>query len=446
MSKITIYMPNFNYANYIEEAVNSVLKQSYKDWELLIIDDGSTDNSLDILKKYNKNKKIKVIKQKNKGLNVTNNIAIRLSNSEYITRLDPDDYLDENYLLVVSKILDNDQNIGLVYPDYFTVDKEGNILNLVRNEKINIKNAIKDTPPHGACTMFRRDILINIGSYDEVFKCQDGYDIWLKFIDKYNPYNINLPLFYYRRHNDNSTNNQKKIFDTKIKISNKHSKKKNENFKVLAIVPITKNSMYDFNKPFVVLDNKPLLWYTLDQITKSKNLNKVIINTDDEKVISYVEKYFPNFLTLKRQQGDGYEINDDLISDSLKFLNNEYFDYICKLYISTPLRKAKHIDYAISTISLFNTDYLVSVSEELSQLFTYTAQGLQKINNTVQTIRFERDSIYRENGSIYIYKFQSLTKNRNHIKIGHIKMLNEESVKLNTSFDFDIAEYLLKKN
>ena len=98
-------MPNYNYGSFIEESVNSVLKQSYKDWELLIIDDGSTDNSLDVLKKFNNHKQIKIIKQKNKGLNVTNNIAIRLSISEYITRLDPDDFLDENYLLVVSDVL-----------------------------------------------------------------------------------------------------------------------------------------------------------------------------------------------------------------------------------------------------------------------------------------------------------------------------------------------------
>ena len=66
---------------------------------------------------------------------------------------------------------------------------------------------------------FRRDILVNIGSYDEIFKCQDGYDIWLKFIQKYNPLNINLPLFYYRQH------------ETSLSKKTGYQRNKNKNYK-----------------------------------------------------------------------------------------------------------------------------------------------------------------------------------------------------------------------
>ncbi len=445
MSKVTVYMPNFNYGCYIEKAVTSVLNQTFYDWELLIIDDGSTDNSLEILKQFKNNKKIKIIRQKNKGLNTTNNIAIRLSNSKYIVRLDPDDYFDENYLLVVSKILDNDQDIGLVYPDYYTINEKDEIINLVRNNKIDKKNSLKDIPPHGACTMFRKDILINIGTYDEMFRVQDGYDIWLKFIEKYNPYNVNLPLFYYRRHNNNSTNNEKKIIETKIEISNKFKKSKRKKSKILAIVPITKNSIYDFNKPFVQINNRPLLWYTLSEIQKSNSIDKVIVNTDDTKVIEYTKNNFPDFETFKRNEAEDYDFNNKLINDCLGMTKNINFDFICKLYISTPLRRAKHIDFAISTISLFNSDCLIAVSEELSQLYNHYPDGLKKINNKVEKIRFERDSVYKENGSIYIYKNESLKKNKDDLIIGHIKMLPEESIKLNTNFDFEISQYLLSK-
>ena len=76
-------MPNYNYGRYIDKAIQSVLNQTFKDWELLVIDDGSTDNSLDIINKYKKYNKLNY-QAKNKGLTVTNNIAIRLSNSKYI--------------------------------------------------------------------------------------------------------------------------------------------------------------------------------------------------------------------------------------------------------------------------------------------------------------------------------------------------------------------------
>ena len=75
---ITVYITNFNYGEYIEKSIESVLNQTIKNFELIIIDDGSTDRSLEILKKYENNKDIKFIKQKNKGLNVTNNIALRI--------------------------------------------------------------------------------------------------------------------------------------------------------------------------------------------------------------------------------------------------------------------------------------------------------------------------------------------------------------------------------
>ena len=449
MSKVTVYMPNYNYGKYIDDAIKSVLTQTFNDWELLIIDDESTDNSLQIINKYKNHKKIRIIKQKNKGLNTTNNIAIRLSNSEYITRLDPDDYLDENFLLVLSKSLDKNKKYGLVYPDYYIVDKHKNIKNIHIHSKINKKNTLKDSPAHGACTMFRRDILVNIGSYDEIFKCQDGYDIWLKFIQKYNPLNINLPLFYYRQHEISLSKKKQDINETKIKITNKFSKKilnKKKN-SILAIVPITNNSIYEYNNPFVKLDGKPLMYYTLNEIKKNQSITDTIISTDDKKVQQYVKKYFKKFKVHLRKFEDNTNLSNQKIINNLieeKKIKKNY-DIYCMLYISTPLRKSKHIDYSLSMMNIFNTDVLVSVSEELSQLYRHDVNGLEKINNVSHIIRFERDSIYRENGCIYLYKKNKIRENLENLTIGHIKMLQEESIKINSRLDLIVTEQIIKE-
>ena len=442
-------MPNYNYGKYIDDAIKSVLTQTFNDWELLIIDDESTDNSLQIINKYKNHKKIRIIKQKNKGLNTTNNIAIRLSNSEYITRLDPDDYLDENFLLVLSKSLDKNKKYGLVYPDYYIVDKYKNIKNIHIHSKINKKNTLKDSPAHGACTMFRRDILLNIGSYDEIFKCQDGYDIWLKFIQKYNPLNINLPLFYYRQHEISLSKKKQDINETKIKITNKFSKKilnKKKN-SILAIVPITNNSIYEYNNPFVKLDGKPLMYYTLNEIKKNQSITDTIISTDDKKVQQYVNKYFKKFKVHLRKFEDNTNLSNQKIINNLieeKKIKKNY-DIYCMLYISTPLRKSKHIDYSLSMMNIFNTDVLVSVSEELSQLYRHDVNGLEKINNVSHIIRFERDSIYRENGCIYLYKKNKIRENLENLTIGHIKMLQEESIKINSRLDLIVTEQIIKE-
>ena len=91
----------YNSEKYIKETIDSILNQTYNNIELIIIDDGSTDNSRKIINNYLKNKKIKKIFQKNKGLNISNNIALKASNGEYILRLDADDWLDPNCIEIL---------------------------------------------------------------------------------------------------------------------------------------------------------------------------------------------------------------------------------------------------------------------------------------------------------------------------------------------------------
>ena len=93
---VTVYITNHNYGRYLEQSIRSVLEQSYKNIELIIIDDGSSDESRDLLKNYESNGKIKIIYQNNRGLAISNNIALQQAQGYYIIRLDADDYLDKN--------------------------------------------------------------------------------------------------------------------------------------------------------------------------------------------------------------------------------------------------------------------------------------------------------------------------------------------------------------
>ena len=127
MPKVTVYIPSHNYGRYLDQSIQSVLRQTASNWELIVIDDGSTDDTAEVLQKYKADSRIRVVHQENKGLNVTNNIALRLARGEYMVRLDADDYFDENALLVLSHALDSKPDIGLVYPDYYMVDDAGTV-------------------------------------------------------------------------------------------------------------------------------------------------------------------------------------------------------------------------------------------------------------------------------------------------------------------------------
>ena len=127
LPKVTVYIPVYNYGRFVERAIKSVFDQTLKDWELLVINDGSTDDTEAVLKKYESCEKVTIVNQKNKGLTVSCNIALRLARGEYFMRLDADDYLDENALLVMSHFLDEHPEYGLAYPDYYLTDEHGEV-------------------------------------------------------------------------------------------------------------------------------------------------------------------------------------------------------------------------------------------------------------------------------------------------------------------------------
>lgn len=114
---ISVIITNYNYGNYIGQAIDSVLGQTYKDVELIIIDDGSTDNSDTVIKKYTKKTpKITYVKQENLGANATRNKGIDMARGRYIFFLDADNWLNDNHIeLMYQKMIDTDADV--VYSD-----------------------------------------------------------------------------------------------------------------------------------------------------------------------------------------------------------------------------------------------------------------------------------------------------------------------------------------
>ena len=113
---VSVYIVNHNYGRFLQQAIDSVLKQTFKDFEIIFIDNGSEDDSKEKLEKYFSNKKIKIILQKNIGLNAANNIALKFARGKYIMRLDADDYLDKNALEIMYLTLEKKKNLGFVLP------------------------------------------------------------------------------------------------------------------------------------------------------------------------------------------------------------------------------------------------------------------------------------------------------------------------------------------
>jgi CMP-N-acetylneuraminic acid synthetase len=449
ITKVTVYIPTHNYGKFLSQAINSVIKQKFNDWELIVIDDGSTDDTRDILKGFSAHPKIKIIHQERKGLAVTNNIALRLSQGEYIMRLDADDYLDENALLVLSNILNTHPEIGLVYPDYYRVDEDGEIIDIERRKKIGQEVELLDLPAHGACTMMRKSCLLELGGYDESLSCQDGYELWLRFIERFKPYNVNVPLFYYRQHGRSLTQDKKKVLLTRHRAKRNFVKRKfGRNMpRVLAIIPVRKQSNIYPDLALRELAGKPLIYYTISQALETDLLDKVVVTSDDEEILGYVRS-FPRILTLRRPAelclpNSRIEPTVEYVLSYLK-KNMEYCpDAVMLLYIHTPLRKRVHIEKAIDTMLIFNVDSVISVCEDLNFYYQHTKQGLAPLVKR-RLLRLERDALYRENGAIYLSRTSAIKRDSflgN--SISHIAMLPEESIKIDSEFNFWLAEKVI---
>ena len=133
-SFVDIILPNYNKEFFLEETINSILDQNYNNWQLLIIDDCSTDNSKTIIQKFSKNEKIKIIYlKKNKGVSFTRNLGIRLSNSKYISFLDSDDLWTTNKLKDQINFMEKN-NYSFTYTDYIPF--------FVENKKKNLKKKV----------------------------------------------------------------------------------------------------------------------------------------------------------------------------------------------------------------------------------------------------------------------------------------------------------------
>jgi glycosyltransferase involved in cell wall biosynthesis len=448
---VTVYIANYNYANYVKQSIESVLEQIYRKFELIIIDDGSTDGSRSVIQEYIEHPKVRVIFQENKGLIATNNIALHAAKGKYIMRLDADDYLDENALLVMIEAIDKSDNLALVFPDYYYVDAQGRVTSQERRHNFNKDVSLFDQPAHGACTLIRRDCLLEVGGYSKEFNCQDGWDLWLKLIENYDIKNINLPLFYYRKHGSNLTNDTDRLLITRSKIYAKHINRINRRpLKVVAVIPVRGVEIEKYSQALSIVSGMTLIDWTVNAALNSKLISEVVVTTPSKNVISHLENTFGNRVkSILRNTDDSLENVSyaSAIKDSMKFFTTK-FDAILELTTEYPFRSTEYIDKAINVMRVHNVDRVISVIPEDSVFYKHTGSGLKVVGNNYldNSLRLEREYIYRQCGGLILVKrsFYNDKKYKSSEIKGHIILSKRASIRVQNSFEAKVAELSFK--
>ncbi len=194
MLDISVIIPVYNREKYIGRALRSILNQSIDKsrYEIIVIDDASTDNSEKIIKKYSKEITL-ISNKKNLGLPASLNKGINNAKGRFIIRIDSDDYVHKDFLKIPYLFLTLNSDFDAVSLDYYKVDDRENI--------ISKNNCITD--PIGCGIMFRHENLVEIGLYDEKQLLHEEKELRFRFEKKYSIKRIQLPLYRYRMHDSN---------------------------------------------------------------------------------------------------------------------------------------------------------------------------------------------------------------------------------------------------
>lgn len=219
---LSVVMAVYNGENYIVEAIDSVLSQNYTDFEFIIVNDGSTDNTLSIIESY-KDSRIKVINHENVGHAKSLNIGIKASKGKYIARLDADDRCLKERFSTQMDFISSHPEVVLVGANANIIDNDGNFLYKSQlSQIINRVEIFEDYNPFiSSSVIFKTDTYLRCGGYNEdiIHHFEDKL-LWAKMFHHGKIVNLNEVLIDYRLTPNSASNKTKKLYRKQKEISN----------------------------------------------------------------------------------------------------------------------------------------------------------------------------------------------------------------------------------
>lgn len=210
MPKVSVVIPAYNAMTYLPDTLNSVLQQTFSDFEVLIIDDGSTDHIQAWVAQNITDSRVRLIAQANQGLSAARNTGIANAQGEYVAFLDADDLWKPTKLEVQVHYLDNNPAVGLVYNWIAVIDAEGKLTGKVWRGDIEgdvlaevLQRNIIDCPS----VLVRRKCFEDVGVFDRTLRSVEDWDMWIRIATRYHFGVTREALVYYRQHTSNMSKN-----------------------------------------------------------------------------------------------------------------------------------------------------------------------------------------------------------------------------------------------
>ena len=208
--QVSVIVPSYNAELYIGRCIRSLLKQSLsqEDFEIIVINDSSKDNTKNALLPF-VGDIVLIENKRNLGLPSSLNKGIKKARGQFIVRVDSDDYVHVDFLKILSLHLQLNHSIDAIASDYLLVNNDQDVIGEM--------NCLKN--PIGCGIMFRLKHLIELGLYNAKFLRREDEELMNRFKIKYNISRVAIPLYRYRRHENNITNDKKTMKKFKKKLN-----------------------------------------------------------------------------------------------------------------------------------------------------------------------------------------------------------------------------------
>lgn len=229
LSLVSVIIPCYNSAKYLGEAIQSALNQTYDNLEVLVVDDGSADDTSLVVERYKADKRLKYIRQENGGLSSARNLGIQNSSGNYLALLDADDVWEKELVATQVGVLDSENACGMVFTDFLTFDENG-VVALQRNSviqndlhSVNFTTLLqKNNFIYPSTVMIRKDIISESGKFDVMLRSAEDYDLWLRISRVAKILGINQPLVRIRQHSSNMSRNIRQMADNERLVIDKY--------------------------------------------------------------------------------------------------------------------------------------------------------------------------------------------------------------------------------
>ena len=211
MPRVSVVIPTYNCAHYLGQAIDSVLGQSYTDLEVIVVDDGSRDNTAEVAAAYGP--RIRYMRQENSGLPAARNRAIEAAGGELIALLDADDWWEPNKLQAQVEMIDADGEVALVYTDLRVIYDDGRVIpsflasRPLASDGYVFPQLVQSGFILPSTVVLRKRCVQDVGMFDETMRSHEDIDLWLRLCHRWKVRSVREPLVNRRQGAQNMTSN-----------------------------------------------------------------------------------------------------------------------------------------------------------------------------------------------------------------------------------------------